>query len=105
MVPPIRTKPTPGLTEASELKSVGLSHSAAQTRISGPAGPLTTRLLRPTNESEAEFGRSDKAKEIWRAATPLQVPPRGLDGAQDGSALKLAISSAPGCRAAPAGGC
>jgi hypothetical protein len=36
-VPPTRTKPTPGLTEASELKSVGLSHSAAQTRTRGPA--------------------------------------------------------------------
>jgi hypothetical protein len=55
VVPPTRAKPIPGLTEASELKSVGLSHSAAQTRTSGPAGPLTTRLLRPTHESEAEI--------------------------------------------------
>lgn len=49
-------KPIPGLTEASELKSVGLSHSAAQTLARGPAGPLTTRLVRPTHGSESELG-------------------------------------------------
>jgi hypothetical protein len=39
--PPTRATPIPGLTEAIELKSVGLSHSAAQIRTSGPVGPLT----------------------------------------------------------------
>src|ERR1700730_2144022 len=53
--PPGRAKPIPGLTEASELKSVGLSHSAAQTRTRGPAAPLTTRMLRPTHASKAEI--------------------------------------------------
>src|SRR6185312_14531041 len=73
VVPPTRAKPIPGLTEASELKSVGLSHSAAQTRTRGPAAPLTTRILRPTHASEA--GAVTQSQEIWRAASPLQVPP------------------------------
>ena len=36
MAPPTRTNPIPGLTEAIELKSVGLSHFAVHTRANGP---------------------------------------------------------------------
>ena len=42
MTPSDRAKPIPGWIEASELKSVGLSHCADQTWTSGPSGPLTT---------------------------------------------------------------
>jgi hypothetical protein len=36
MAPPTRTNPIPGLTEAIELKSAGLSHFAVHTRAKGP---------------------------------------------------------------------
>jgi hypothetical protein len=61
VAPPTRTHPIPGLTEAIELKSVGLSHLAVQTRAKGPAGPLTTSILRPTHHSKPKFRRRLRA--------------------------------------------
>src|SRR6185503_11604848 len=54
--PPTRTKPIPAFPEAIELKSVGLSHSADQTRTRGPVGPLTLCRWSPTGRSEARSG-------------------------------------------------
>jgi hypothetical protein len=54
VVPPIRANPKPGVTEASELKPVALSHAAAQIRASGPAGPLRISLCTPIRRSKAD---------------------------------------------------
>jgi hypothetical protein len=52
-VPAIRANAIPGFTFAIELKSIGLSHAAVQTRSSHPVGPLTTSLLKPTRGIQA----------------------------------------------------
>src|SRR5581483_7712638 len=65
VAPPTWTNPIPGLTEAIELKTAGLSHLAVHTRANGPAGPLTTSILRPT-------GLGGRGRAAGRS--PLRMP-------------------------------